>query len=190
MSLLTDKQELFCEEYLKDLNATQAAIRAGYSVESARQIGSENLSKPDIQEYLKARRRELQEQLGIDQTRILKEYARLAFLDPRKFYTVDGALKPVKDLDEDEAAALAGMDVYEQRQDSDDENEQIVTGATKKIKTYDKVKALDSLARHLGMFTDKIDLTTGGEPLRGFQYVIPEDNSKSKTTHGLGETEG
>jgi phage terminase small subunit len=50
--MLTDEQKRFCEEYLKDLNATQAAIRAGYSGKTARQMGAENLSKPDIRDYI------------------------------------------------------------------------------------------------------------------------------------------
>ncbi|HEY8969729.1 MAG TPA: terminase small subunit [Puia sp.] len=52
-SNLTDKQKRFCEEYLTDMNATQAAIRSGYSAKTARQVGSENLSKPDIQAYIR-----------------------------------------------------------------------------------------------------------------------------------------
>ena len=52
MAKLTPKQARFCEEYLVDLNATQAAIRAGYSVESAGSIGSENLTKPDLKAYI------------------------------------------------------------------------------------------------------------------------------------------
>jgi phage terminase small subunit len=52
MSKLSSKQKAFCEEYLIDLNAVQAAIRAGYSKKTARQIGSENLSKPDIAKYI------------------------------------------------------------------------------------------------------------------------------------------
>lgn len=156
---LTEKQRRFCEEYLIDLNATQAAIRAGYSEDTAGQIGWENLKKPEIQEYLKTRQNELQEATGITQKRVLEEYAKVAFLDIRKFYTVDGALKPVHDLDDEAAGALAGVEVYEEKTGAEDVE---AIGTTKKIKTYDKVKALDSLARHLGMFTDKMDVNLSG----------------------------
>lgn len=156
---LTEKQRRFCEEYLIDLNATQAAIRAGYSEDSATEIGYENLRKPHIQEYLKSRQKELQEATGITQKRVLEEYAKVAFVDLRKFYTVDGVLKSIHDLDDEAAGALAGIEVYEEKTGTEDVE---ALGTTKKIKTYDKVKALDSLARHLGMFTDKMDLNLTG----------------------------
>lgn len=149
---LTDKQIKFCEEYLIDLNATQAAIRAGYSQRSAGQIGEENLKKLEIQEYLSERQRELQKATGITQKRVLEEYAKIAFLDIRKFYSIDGSLKPIHDLDDTAAGALAGVETYEEKVSAPDSDEDIVVGQTKKIKTYDKVKALDSLGRHLGLF--------------------------------------
>lgn len=151
---LTAKQIKFCEEYLIDLNGAQAAIRAGYSRNAAKEIASENLTKPNIQAYLSQRQEELQQATGITQKRVLEEYAKVAFTDIRKFYTVDGALKPIKDLEDDAAGALAGIEVYEEKvSDSDPEDETVVTGTVKKIKIYDKVKALDSLSRHLGMFS-------------------------------------
>ncbi len=148
---LTDKQRRFCEEYLIDLNGTQAAIRAGYSQKTANEIAAENLAKPSIKAYLAERQRELQEATGITQKRVLEEYAKVAFLDIRKFYTVDGSLKSIHELDDDSAGALAGCEVYEEKV-SDSEDENVTVGQTKKIKTYDKVKALDSLGRHLGLF--------------------------------------
>ena len=62
---LTDKQQRFCEEYLIDLNATQAAIRAGYSENTAQQIGSENLSKPVIQQYISKYKESKSKELNI-----------------------------------------------------------------------------------------------------------------------------
>lgn len=149
---LTDKQVKFCEEYLLDLNGTQAAIRAGYSRNTAKEIASENLTKPNIQEYITERQRELQEATGISQKRVLEEYAKVAFLDIRKLYTVDGALKSIHDLDDDIAGALAGVETQDIKVSDPTSEEEIITGQTKKVKTYDKVKALDSLARHLGIF--------------------------------------
>lgn len=67
MEKLTDKQMKFCEEYLIDLNATQAAIRAGYSENSATEIGYENLRKPHIAEYLAACQNQLREKTQITQ---------------------------------------------------------------------------------------------------------------------------
>ena len=69
---LTAKQQRFCDEYLIDLNATQAAIRAGYSENTARQIGTENLSKPSIKEYIDIRMEEKENALIADQNEVLK----------------------------------------------------------------------------------------------------------------------
>jgi phage terminase small subunit len=72
MAKMTDKQKLFCDEYLIDLNATQAAIRAGYSKKTAQQIGTENLAKPVIKEYIAARMAEKESKLIADQDEVLK----------------------------------------------------------------------------------------------------------------------
>jgi len=74
---LTDKQQRFVQEYLIDLNATQAAIRAGYSVDTARSIGSENLSKPDIQEALAEANRERLASVKIDAAYVLRQATKL-----------------------------------------------------------------------------------------------------------------
>src|SRR5687767_14453823 len=100
---LTDKQKRFCEEYLVDLNATKAAIKAGYSEKTANRIASENLSKPDIQKYLSMRKEELSKSLQITQEMVLEGYRRLAFYDARKFYDENGNLLSIPDLDEETA---------------------------------------------------------------------------------------
>ena len=149
---LTPKQCRFVDEYLIDLNATKAAIRAGYSTNRANAMGHENLTKPDIAAAIEAAMKARSERTEITQDRVLAEYAKLAFLDPRRFYDEHGALKPVHLLDADVAAALVGVDVV----DSFDKESQTTT-TTKKIKFVDKKGALDSCARHLGMFTEKVE---------------------------------
>lgn len=72
MAGMTAKQKMFCDEYLIDLNATQAAIRAGYSKRTARKIGQENLTKPDIKAYIERRMAEKQSKLIADQDEVLK----------------------------------------------------------------------------------------------------------------------
>lgn len=151
MAELNEKQKRFCEEYLIDLNATQAAIRAGYSAKTAMEQGYQLLHKTSVQQYLSKKQQEYQNETGITVKRVLEEYAKIAFSDIRKFYTVDGSLKSIHELDDDAAGALAGVEVYEEKI-SDDDSEDVIAGTTKKIKTYDKVKALDSLGRHLGLF--------------------------------------
>ncbi len=149
---MTPKQQRFVEEYLVDLNATQAAIRAGYSAKTAGQIGDENLKKHEIKEAIQARRKELSEKVEITQERVLKEYARLAFLDPRKLFDNTGAPLPIQDLDDDTAAAIIGLDVVQVG------NAEVGVGDVLKYKLADKKGALDSVARHLGMFNDKLDV--------------------------------
>ena len=72
MAKLTAKQQRFCDEYLIDLNATQAAIRAGYSKKTARKIGQENLTKPDIKQYIENRMAEKEKALIADQDEVLR----------------------------------------------------------------------------------------------------------------------
>lgn len=151
---LTEKQIKFCEEYLIDLNATRAAKAAGYSEISAGVIGHETLTKPYIQEYLSKRQLELQEATGVTSKRVIEEYAKIAFFDLRKAYTVDGSLKSVSEFDDDTAGAISGIDIYEERITDVASGENITIGTTKKIKLHDKIRALDSLGRHLGIFEE------------------------------------
>ena len=154
---LTPKQERFVEEYLTDLNATQAAIRAGYSEESARSIGCENLTKPDIQDAIAAARKALAEGCGITLERVQKEYARLAFLDIRKAFDEEGRLKPIHELDDDTAAAILGLEV-ETLFDGKGQDREIV-GRLHKIKLSDKRASLDSIAKLFGWVVDKKEVT-------------------------------
>ena len=152
MRPLTAKQKVFVQEYLVDLNATQAAIRAGYSQRTAGWIGPQLLGKTHIAEAVQGAMAKREERTEITQDRVLKEYAKLAFLDPRRFYNEDGQLLQVHELPEDVAAALSSMEVVTERAGE-------LELAVRKIKFSDKKAALDSIARHLGMFKDKTELT-------------------------------
>jgi len=154
---LTPKQDRFISEYLIDFNATQAAIRAGYSKDTAGSIGSENLSKPEIAQALQERATAMQIKTGLTAERLLKEVERLAFFDPRKLYDENGNLKRVNDLDDDTAAALAGFEVTEEFEGSGQERQSI--GFTKKMKWYDKNVAIDKGMRYFGMLKDKVEHT-------------------------------
>lgn len=156
---LTAKQLSFCQEYLVDLNATQAAIRSGYSKKTAEVIGHENLRKPKLQEYIQKKRADRANRLEVSADKTILELARMAYLDPRKFFNADGTLKPVIDLDDDTARSLAGMETsfkYSKNSDGDIERETI-----KKIKIADKLSALKELGKHQGIF--KADNEQRGE---------------------------
>ncbi len=153
MRTLTHKQQKFVEEYLVDLNATQSAIRAGYSTRNADKIGSELLGKTRvavaIQKALEAQSKRTQ----ITADRILKELALAAFLDPAGLFDADGNLLNIHDMPEDIRRVIAGMDINQKTID----NVNICT--TSKIKISDKLKALELLGRHFKMWTDKTELT-------------------------------
>lgn len=150
---LTAKQAAFVREYLVDLNATQAAIRAGYSKKTAYSIGQENLCKPEIQEAIQEEMKKRAERTEITADKVLKEFAKLAFFDPRKLFDDKGNPKDITEMDGDTAAAIAGLDVV---QDIDPDTG--ITSYTKKYKLASKQAALDSLGRHLGMFLDRTEV--------------------------------
>lgn len=162
MAGLTAKQELFVQEYLIDLNATQAAIRAGYSQKTAGSQGFDLLIKPEIAKAIAAAQQKRAERTGITQDRVLQELARIAFFDLRKLYRDDGSLKAMHELDDDAAAVLAGVDVVETKGNAvigGEDGLRHIPEFTKKVKIPDKVAALGLAMRHLGMLKDKTELS-------------------------------
>jgi len=161
---INHKQRRFIEEYLVDLNATQAAIRAGYSERSAVVIGCRLLIKDNIAAELQKLRQKISEKTELTVDRVLLEYKRLALLDIRKAFDKEGNLKPIHEWDDDTAAAIAGVeaeDIYE----GTGEN-RAITGRLHKVKLSDKRAALDSIGRHLGMFIDKSEISgPNGRPI-------------------------
>lgn len=146
---LTPKQAAFVAEYLVDKNATQAAIRAGYSVKTADAIGKENLRKPPIRAAIEAVLAKQANALEITAERILKERARLAFLDPRKLFDESGEPIPIQDLDPDTAAAIVGMDVLEQYEGSGEDRRFV--GYVKKYRLAGKDPSLAALEKRFGL---------------------------------------
>ncbi len=149
---LTDKQKRFVAEYLVDLNATAAAIRAGYSKKTAEVIGYENLRKPQIEAAINQAIQEREKRTEITQDMVLRETAKLAFFDIRKMFGKNGKPLDISELDADTAAALVGLDV----QDIVD-NDGDYVGFVKKYKMADKLKALELLGKHLGTWEPKDD---------------------------------
>ena len=101
---MTKKQKRFIEEYLVDLNATQAAIRAGYSPDTAGSIGSENLKKPEIRARIEKAIAERSKRTGINQDRIVMELAKIALLNPKGLVNFDEATIKEDAADEDVVA--------------------------------------------------------------------------------------
>ncbi len=147
---LNSRQIRFVDEYLIDLNATQAAIRAGYSEKMAGRIGYQLLEKTRVQEAIQARQADRSARTEITQDRVLKELARIGFFDIRKLANSDGTAKPLNELDDDTAAAIAGLDIVLIGNDT------VGMGTVLKFKIAGKVAALELMGRHLSMFTDKV----------------------------------
>jgi len=155
---LTAKQARFVAEYLIDLNATQAAIRAGYSAKTAPAQASRLLTNVNVAQAVAAAQQKRSIRTEITQDRVLQELSRIAFFDIRRLYTESGALKQPHELDDDAAAVLAGIDVVEMAGGLGVEGGNVghVPMYTKKAKIPDKVGALGLAMRHLGMLTDKV----------------------------------
>lgn len=167
---LNDKQRRFAAEYLIDLNATQAAIRAGYSSRSAHVQAHELLKNPKIQTLVQDGKNRRAAKLEITADRVLKEIARLAFADHRNFFAADGGLKPIHELDDDTAASLAGFEVEDVRIGSGEGAEFV---RTRKIKTYDKTRSLEQLGKYMKLFTEKHEHSgPDGAPLQAGPLVI------------------
>lgn len=142
---LTDKQEMFCREYLIDLNATQAAIRAGYSAKTANRTASENLSKPDVQSRiaeLKAQRNDL---VGINATYVLNRLVEIDQMDVLDILTSTGELKSVAEWPKVWRTTLSGLEVMEMASEGN------TAALLKKIKWPDKVKNLELLGKHISV---------------------------------------
>jgi phage terminase small subunit len=153
-----NRAKRFVLEYAKDFNGTRAAIAAGYSPKTAAVKASQLLTKVKVREELERILAKLSEKLELSAERVLRELARLAFLDPRKLFREDGSLKPITELDDDTAAALASMEIerrYEHYAKGQARNTRTVT----KIKFADTVRALELLGRHLKLFTDKVEVS-------------------------------
>ena len=150
---MTDAQKRFCDEYLIDLNATRA-YKVAYpnckKDETASAAGSRMLGNVKVQEYIAGKQKEIEKRTEVTQDMVIKELAKIAFLDIRKLYTENGQLRNVADIDDDTAGAISSLETLEEYDGYDREK----IGDTQKVKLLDKTKALELLGKHLGMFND------------------------------------
>ena len=170
MAKLTDKQKKFIDEYLVDLNATQAAIRAGYKEKAAYRTGAENLRKPQIQREIQKRMQERQQRTEVTQDMVVKELAAIAFAKATDYVEIRSngvcgtvVIKPTTDLSDQQIGAIAG----------------IKEGANGiEIKLNDKEKALELLGRHLGMWNDKLKVDGEVTTNNPFEELTTEELKK------------
>ena len=144
---MTKKQKRFIEEYLIDLNATQAAIRAGYSPDTAEQIGYQLLQKTSVSVEVSKAMAERSKRTGISQDRILLELAKMAFVEMTD--VVDPETGKIKEnASDDDLSCIQSVKV---KPGND--------GVEREVKLCDKKAALELLGRHLGMFKDNLNVT-------------------------------
>lgn len=161
---LTEKQRLFVMEYLRDFNATRAAMAVGYSKKTAYAIGWENLRKPQIQAEIKRQKEAMTDELGMSVHRVIAEYMKIAFTDitdllefgqkevpvmtmfgPMKDEAGNTLTKMVNYVDFKESEIIDGTVISEVKQGKD--------GVS--IKLHDKMKALEKLEKYLGFMTEE-----------------------------------
>ena len=147
-SKLTNKQKAFVQEYLVDLNASAAARRAGYSARTANRIANENMGKPHVQAAIQEAMKEREKRTEITADMVIKQLAKIAFHDLKDVIEWDeNSRVKIKPSDEVDGTILQEM--------SESLND---FGVSRKIKTNDRMKALELLGKHLGLFTDNVNL--------------------------------
>lgn len=173
---LSEKQKRFVQEYLVDLNATAAARRAGYSAKTAEVIGYENLRKPQIAAEIKKQQVKQQAKLEITQERVLQELAAIAFANGTDFVTVTATglldVKPTSKIPKEKLPAIAGIK-YNQ------------LGV--EVKLHDKVKALELLGKHLGVFDERRSAAEAAE--NNIFDVIDQSTREELDTSEISEIE-
>lgn len=168
---LTKKQKRFVEEYLVDLNATQAAIRAGYSTQTAYSIGDENLKKPEIKNAIEKALAERSRRTGVNADRVILELAKIAFVNPTDVINMDEATVR-SEANREDTAAISSVKVKRIPTEDGDIVE-------REVRTYDKIKALELLGKHLGMFTDKFKVE-GAIPVVIHDDLDDEDEDEAE----------
>lgn len=168
---LTPKQAKFVDEYLVDLNATQATIRAGYSKKTADVIASQNLSKIRVQQAIQKRRDELQKATQWTQEEVLNGYRKLAYYTLDEIYNDDGTLKPISEISPNARFAVSGVKILKTKtsKTSKDGGKTASETTMQDLKFSDKKAVLDQVGKHLGMFKDE----EGSGPGNKFNFNAP-----------------
>lgn len=176
---MTDAQKRFCDEYLIDLNATRA-YKVAYpnckKDDTANAASSRMLRNVKVQEYISKKQQEIEKRTEVTQDMVIKELAKIAFLDIRKLYTENGQLKNIADMDSETAGAISSLETLEEYEGYGDDREKI--GDTQKVKLLDKTKALELLGRHLGIFKEKVTIDGNGNTNNPFSGMSTEELRK------------
>ena len=160
MPKLTEKQKKFCEEYLIDLNATKAAVRAGYSKKTANTIAAQNLAKLSVQKYISELQREQSERTRITADQVLEELAAIAFSDRTELARVVSR--------QGETAVTVKKAVSGVKQGRNGVE----------VSSYDKLRALELLGKHLGMFIDRPAAPASEDELPALYNALESEDTR------------
>ena len=145
---INEKQRRFAEEYVVDLNATQAATRAGYSEKTAYSQGQRLLKHVEVAALIERLMEKKRQRIDLTADRVLEEEARIAFLDPADLFDDMGRLHTIQDMPEQARRAIKSLEVVEINEDGTGR----IKGYVSKVKFEPKGQALGRLERHLGMY--------------------------------------
>lgn len=168
---LNYRERLFVEDYSARRHPTRSAVMAGYPKEAAAEITSMLLFKPHIRKAIEIVRAAREHRIAVTVENVAREYARIAFFDPRMLFDDTGAPIPIHELDDATAAAIASFDVDETEVNG------AITQRKYRYKLTPKAPALEALGKSLGMFVERMELTgKDGAPLQ----VEMSDNEKAR----------
>lgn len=150
---MKEKHKIFCEEYVKDSNGAQAAIRAGYKESRARQTARELLMRQDVKDYLAKLHQEIAERNRITVDECVQILAKMARFDISSLYDKNGNLKPIHDIDEDSRLSLESVE-SETHHSIGKKDEGIGRAVVKKVKVSNRKQSIDMIMKHLGGYKE------------------------------------
>lgn len=179
------KHEAFVRAYLDNpgITMSDAAKAAGYSDKNARKMGSKLAALPEIAARIAQHTQRAMETAEVDAARVIREIARVAFVDPRKYFHEDGRVKEIHELDDDAAAALAGIDVETRFERADGGEKSTADGYTvKKFKLADKLGALEKLMKYLSAYpAAKAPLDEHGKAVGNVYITVPAKSPRGES---------
>lgn len=157
----TSRRANFVREYLIDLDARQAAIRAGYPPANAAEISKTLMKLPEIRDALGRALASRARRVGVNAERVLDHLGRMAFGSPKAIFNPDGSLKAPEELDDDDAMMIAGVKTRRIVEINPDTGK-MHNAEIQEVKLIDRTSVLSLLMRHLGMNNDKLTIDVGG----------------------------
>ncbi|MFF6585815.1 terminase small subunit [Pseudomonas aeruginosa] len=153
---LTKKQRLFVDEYLIDLNATQAAIRAGYSTRRATEIGYQLLQRPEVAQAIQAAMAERSKRTEVEADYVIRRLCEIDEMDVLDILEDDGSFRSIREWPKVWRQFLSGIEVAELFEGRGDDRR--IAGVLRKVKWPDKLRNLELLSRHVGTESAALDL--------------------------------